>query len=261
MTSPGQGDGDEPRGGRGPLRLPIDAIGALAGAVWAVLRALAEGVRVMVERSAPVLGPLLRRTAQAADRAARGAWDAADAAGRRAIAALEAGHYEVVRALTSLSSALTAKRTLGGVIALCGLFLLVAQFSDYRVVIAGTGELDSSRRTAGSAHLYVLVLVAVAALVAASRLGAGAADRLGRLIAALGALTVAVTLAIDLPAARDREEFELLYAFTRTELLGAFYVQLLTGIALSIAGATLWLGPTLRAEDHPHRPENVEGGR
>lgn len=261
MSAGGRGDGEGPGGRRGLPRLLVEAIVALAGAVWAVLRALAEGVRVIMDRAGPVLGPLSRRTARGTDRAARDMRNAAVTAGRRAVSTLESGHHEAVRAMTSLSAALSARRTLGAVVALAGVFLLVAQFADYRVVIAGTGELEASRRAAGSAHLYVLAPLALAALVAASRLGAGVAHRLGRLIAALGALTIAVTLAIDLPAARDREEFEMLYAFTRTELLGAFYVQLFSGIALGVAGATLWLGPTLRSDDHARRPERMEEGR
>lgn len=254
--------GRRDQAGRGdpPSSLPVRAARTFAQAVQAILRALVVGGRATVERTAPVLGPLARRVAGTGDRAARRAQRAGAEAVRAPASAGRIGRYEAVRALSSLSSTLSPRRVLGAIVALSAVVLLIAQFSDYRVIIAGSAELEESRRTAGSAHLYVpLVLVALVALAAASRLGAGHPARLGRLITALGALTVAVTLAIDLPAARDLSEFETLYAYTATELLGGFYAQLFAGIALVVAGSALWLGMKPSHDRRAARSQRVRG--
>lgn len=140
-----------------------------------------------------------------------------------------------------------------GTVALAGaaaaIALAYSQFTDFSGLAIGAnlykGEIGSvapvpltDLHTAGSAHYYVLLGVAGAAL-GFIFLTAGGRWRFGRLIALMGAITIAVTLLIDLPQGLDAGKKAIAYSDAEAMLVGGFWAQLACGVAL------LALGPLL----------------
>lgn len=167
-------------------------------------------------------------------------------------------------------------RAVAVVVCAASVLLAASQFADYRGITVGGAAYEGidelapppevDRAPAGSAHAYLLLPAAAVALGALG-LALRGRWRLGRAIAALGAATIAVSLAVDLPeglevgaAARDFEGAE-------AHLLGAFYAQLAAGVALLVGGALLarYLRAGTRGRrapgPRPPRPASIEGAR
>jgi hypothetical protein len=130
--------------------------------------------------------------------------------------------------------------------------LLVSQFVEYRAVEIGqpayaglpaAAPPTTAARTAGEAHAYLL---APLALVAAA-LGALALRRrrrgLGRLVAALGLLALAVVLLVDLPAGLDAGAASSRFAGTRAVLESGFYLELFAAAGLIVGGLLYYARP------------------
>ena len=62
-------------------------------------------------------------------------------------------------------------------------------------------------------------------------------------LVAIGVLTLAVTLLIDLPDATDTTEASLAYAGAQARLLSGFWLELVAGAALMVTGIALLLEP------------------
>lgn len=171
------------------------------------------------------------------------------------------------RAIDAGARELTPARAIAAVALAAALLLAVSQFVDYREVRAGVDayaeveevapapQVSGSAETAGSAHLYVLVLVALAAgaLVILAMLGRW---RLARLLFPLGLVGVAVAVFIDAPAGLDEGIFATQFQGAEARLLGAFWVELWASAVIAICGPLLSLAlrPQRAARGRAERP-------
>jgi hypothetical protein len=136
-----------------------------------------------------------------------------------------------------------------GIAAAIGLF--VSQFFDYHGVAVDApnyaGEVGNvattpivGTETAGSAHLWVLIPVAVAAIVLIA--GAYRGDRrLAGAVAVCGVLGLAVALAIDLPQGLDAGRAGLAFSGSQAELLEGFWAEVACSAVLVLCGGLLAL--------------------
>jgi hypothetical protein len=154
------------------------------------------------------------------------------------------------RALGVAERQLTPARAIAAVAIAAACILVAAQFVDYREVRAGVPayaevesvapapRVDGSAKTAGSAHAYLLVPLALAAvgLVAAAMLGRW---RVARLLLVVGTAVVAITLLVDLPKGLDEGQVAVQFEGAEARLLGAFWVQLAAGVVIGACGLLL----------------------
>jgi hypothetical protein len=139
--------------------------------------------------------------------------------------------------------------TLAFVAAAAAVALGASQFIDYQAVVAGSsdyaGEVQTvapppvtHAETAGSAHLYLLLPVAIAALALVWATYRGN-WRLGRWLMALGLLGIAVTLIVDLPQGLDGGVEEIAFSGGDAQLVEGFWAQLFASAVLAISGYAL----------------------
>jgi hypothetical protein len=103
-------------------------------------------------------------------------------------------------------------------------------------------------QTAGHAHAYLLAPVAL--LAAALALAALRNERrrgLGRIVFALGALSLAVALLVDLPAGRDVGAEAARFSGARAVLYDGFYAEVAAAAGLLLGGALMVLAPKATA--------------
>ena len=154
--------------------------------------------------------------------------------------------------------ALTPSRAVGAVVLAAAIALGASQFVDYRGVEIG-GDLyeglesiapapQADRAVTGSAHAYLLLPVAVAA-VAALAFTLRGRWQLGRAVALLGAIGVAVSLLVDLPKGLDEGSAALGFEGAQARLVEGFWVQLSASAVLVACG--LLLAAYVRAEHAP----------
>jgi len=159
----------------------------------------------------------------------------------------------LVRAATAASERVTPARAAAFVVIAAGACLVASQFIDYRAVEIGQpGYADLpdvaqaptvGERTAGDAHLYLLVPVGVLAM------GLGAlglrrdARRLGFLVAALGILALAVILLVDLPRGLDEGAQTSRFAGASAVLEDGFHAELAAAGGLLLAGLLYYARP------------------
>jgi hypothetical protein len=145
-----------------------------------------------------------------------------------------------------LSTNVTPLRTyavLGGAAAI---IVAGAQFADYKAVEVNSlfyeGEVGgvapaprTEVETTGSAHLYLMLPVALAALYLLW--GAYRGNwRLGRWAGALGLLGVVVSLAVDLPQGLDTGLSGIAFSGSEASLIGGFWAQLSASAVLAACG-------------------------
>ncbi len=152
------------------------------------------------------------------------------------------------RGLSRLSVALTPLRAAIAATALAAILLGVSQFVDYRGVAVGVPEYaayadaeivapapEVDRQPAGSAHAYLLVPVAVAALALLFGVARGR-WQLGRVVSLLGVLAIAIALVVDVPAGLDESAQSVAYAGVEAHLIEGFWVQLFSAAVLVFGG-------------------------
>ena len=148
------------------------------------------------------------------------------------------------------------------VVTICALLTLGAtQFVDYRGVRidapqyreAGdvTQAPQKGREAPTWAHGPWVVVLAGAGLALTGFALAGR-WRLARLLAVIGAITIALSLIVDAPKGLDEGGLSQLYEGTEAILLGDFWVQLASGAVLVVAGPLL--AAYLAAESTVSRP-------
>jgi hypothetical protein len=127
----------------------------------------------------------------------------------------------------------------------------VSQFFDYHGVAVGApdyaGEVGSvasaplvGTKTAGSAHLWVLIPVAVAAFLLV--IGAYRGERrLAGGVTICGLLGLAVAVAVDLPQGLDAGRPGLAFSGSQAELLQGFWAEVACSAVLMLCGALLAL--------------------
>jgi hypothetical protein len=165
------------------------------------------------------------------------------------------------RAATRASAVLTPERAVCLAILAAAACLGAAQFVEYRAVEVGepgyaglpggAAAPTTAGETAGAAHAYLLLPVAVlAALLALAVLRNGARRRLGRLVLLLGAVSLAVALAVDLPAGLDAAAEEARFSGATAVLEDGFYAELAAAVGLMLGGALLVVAPKAAARYH-----------
>lgn len=144
----------------------------------------------------------------------------------------------------------TPARAIAAVAIAAAILLGISQFSDYRDVRAGVPAyadvelvappptVGGSAETAGSAHLYVLLLGAVGAivLVVLSMMGRW---RLARLLFPIGLAALAIAIFIDAPSGLDEGDIAIQFQGAEARLLGAFWVEVSAAFVIAACGPML----------------------
>lgn len=177
----------------------------------------------------------------------------------RAIAALERGVRWLcallVRATTAASGRITPQRAAAALLIATGACLVASQFIDYRAVEIGqpgyAGLPDSAvakaptveSRTAGAAHAYLLVPVGVVAVGLGLLALRRNARRIGLLVAALGLISLAVILLVDLPNGLDEGTQTSRFSGASAVLEDGFYAELAAAGGLLLSGLLYYARP------------------
>jgi hypothetical protein len=157
------------------------------------------------------------------------------------------------RAATAASEVLTPGRAAGGLLVATAACLLASQFIDYRAVeigqpgyagLSGVAAPPSVEpRTAGEAHLYALVPLAVLAMGLGALAVVRDRRRLGLAVAALGLVALAVVLLIDRPAGLDAGAQSSRFAGATAVLEDGFYAELAAAGGMVLAGLLYYARP------------------
>jgi hypothetical protein len=179
------------------------------------------------------------------------------------------------RTATRTSGVLAPWRAICLVIVASAGCLIAAQFIDYRAVEIGQSGYAGlpaasaptvDARTAGQAHAYLLLPIAL--LAAALALLALRNERrrgLGRVVFALGLLSLAVILLVDLPSGLDVGAAASRFSGAKAVLYDGFYAQIAAAAGLMLGGALLSNAHKVRKR-HGYRPRKpslarTQGGR
>jgi hypothetical protein len=156
------------------------------------------------------------------------------------------------RAATRASAVVTPQRAVCGLILASAVCLIVSQFVTYRGVEIGQpayAGLPAATpptvdvKTAGEAHSYLLIpLALLAAGVAAVAMRTGRRG-LGRVVFALGLLGIAVILLVDLPAGLDAGAQTSRFAGASAVLDSGFYAELAAAAGLVLGGLLYYARP------------------
>ncbi|HXS45856.1 MAG TPA: hypothetical protein VN756_00155, partial [Solirubrobacterales bacterium] len=165
-----------------------------------------------------------------------------------------------IRGATRASVVLTPERAICLTILAAAGSLIASQFVDYRAVEIGqpgyaglpaASPPTVGAETAGQAHAYLLVPVALlAAALALVVLHNGRRRSLGRVIFALGLLSLAVILLVDLPAGVDAGVQASRFSGAKAVLFDGFYAQIAAAAGLMLGGALLVVAPKAAARYH-----------
>jgi hypothetical protein len=136
---------------------------------------------------------------------------------------------------TRASAVLTPERAICGVIVASAICLVVSQFISYRSIeigqpayagLTGASPPTVGVKTAGEAHSYLLIPIALFAAIAGTLALRPNRRGLGRVVVALGLLSIAVILLVDLPAGLDAGAQTSRFAGATAVLDSGFYAQL-----------------------------------
>jgi hypothetical protein len=216
-----------------------------------------------LERAYPTVRVARRRTAQIGRRAWALVWPRLRpllGLSFTAIAVLERSLRRLgallTRAATAASTAFTPGRAAAGVVIAAGACLIASQFIDYRAVeigqpgYAGLRDLSGvaavptvEARTAGAAHAYLLVPVGLLAVALGTLALRREAKRLGLLVIALGLVSLAVILFVDLPHGLDEGSQTSRFAGASAVLEDGFYAELAAAGGMVLAGLLYYARP------------------
>ena len=175
----------------------------------------------------------------------------------RGVALLERGirrlYSLLVRLATAASEVFTPARAAAVLLIAAGACLVISQFIDYRAVEIGqpgyAGLPDVAQaptvqaRTAGAAHAYLLVPIGLAAIVLGLLALLRERRNLGLLVAALGLLSVAVILLVDLPAGLDEGSQTSRFSGATAVLEDGFFAELSAAGGMVLAGLLYYARP------------------
>ena len=156
------------------------------------------------------------------------------------------------RAATRASGVITPQRAICGVIVASAVCLIVSQFVSYRSIEIGqpayAGLTAASPptvgvKTAGEAHSYLLIPIALLAAIAGVMTLRPGRRGLGRVVVALGLLCIAVILLVDLPAGLDAGAQTSRFASAKAVLDNGFYAQLAAAAGLVLGGLLYYARP------------------
>jgi len=164
---------------------------------------------------------------------------------RRAVAAS-------TRAATRASATITPRRAVAGLVLASAVCLVVSQFISYRSVEIGQpgyAGLTSAApptvgaKTAGEAHAYLLVPVALAAALVAALTMRSQRRGLGRVVIALGLLSLLVIGLVDLPSGLDDSAQSSRFSGATAVLEEGFYAEVAAAAGLLIGGLLYYARP------------------
>jgi hypothetical protein len=158
-----------------------------------------------------------------------------------------------VRLATAASEVVSPRRAAGATIAAAGVCLLLSQFIDYRGVEIGQPGYanlpDVAKpptvgvKTAGDAHAYLLVPLALAAIGLGLACARRERPRLALLATALGLAASAVVLLVDLPSGLDAGAQTTRFAGASAVLQDGFYAELAAAGGLVLSGLLYYARP------------------
>jgi len=154
---------------------------------------------------------------------------------------------------TSASAMLTPQRAVCGVIVAAALCLVVAQFVDFRSVeigqpgyagLAAAAPPTVAAKTPVDVHSYLLIPIALLAGACGATMALRPQRRgLGRVVIALGLLSIAVILLVDLPAGLDEGAQATRFSGATAVLENGFYAQLAAAAGLVLGGLLYYARP------------------
>jgi hypothetical protein len=157
------------------------------------------------------------------------------------------------RMATRASAVITPRRAICGVIVGSAACLVVSQFVAYRGVEIGQAAYAGlpaatpptvGVKTAGEAHAYLLVPLALLAAVAAVAMALRQERRgLGRIVVGLGLVSLAVILLVDLPAGLDAGAEASRFSGATAVLDNGFYAELAASAGLVLGGLLYYARP------------------
>jgi hypothetical protein len=159
----------------------------------------------------------------------------------------------LARLATAASTVVTPARGAAVVLIGAGALLAISQFIDYRAVeigqpgyegLPGVARVPTEAvRTAGAAHAYLLVPVGVVAVAIGLLALVRERRNLGLLVAALGLVSIAVILLVDLPNGLDEGKQASQFAGTTAVLEDGFFAELAAASGMLLAGLLYYARP------------------
>jgi hypothetical protein len=157
-----------------------------------------------------------------------------------------------VKGATRASAVLTPQRAVCGVIIASAACLVVSQFVDFRSVEIGqpgyAGVVAAAPPTVAAktpidVHSYLLIPIALFAAIAAVLALRPQRRGLGWVVIALGLLSIAVILLVDLPAGLDEGAQAARFSGATAVLDNGFYAQLAAAAGLVLGGLLYYARP------------------
>jgi hypothetical protein len=158
-----------------------------------------------------------------------------------------------IKGATRASAVLTPPRAVCGVIIASALCLIASQFVDFRSVEVGQSAYAGlaaatpprvAAKTPVDIHSYALIPIALLAAACAATMALRPQRRgLGRVIIALGLLSIAVILLVDLPAGLDEGAQAARFSGATAVLEDGFYAQLAAAAGLVLGGLLYYARP------------------
>ncbi len=217
---------------------------------WAAARI--EIVRPLAARRLRRLGAVAARLAKAAEKRARPlavlllrAFSRGERVLRRALAA-------ATRGATRASAVVTPRRAVAGVVLASAVCLIVSQFVSYRSVEIGQAAYSGlpaaappavASKSAGEAHAYLLVPVALLAAAVAAATVRSDRRGLGRIVIGLGLLSLLVIGLVDLPSGLDAGAEASRFSGATAVLENGFYAELAAAAGLVVGGLLYYARP------------------
>jgi hypothetical protein len=156
------------------------------------------------------------------------------------------------RAATRASATVTPRRAVAGVVIASAICLIVSQFISYRSVeigqpgysgLAAAAPPTEDTRAAGEPHAYLLVPVALLAAAIAAMTMHSDRRGLGRIVVALGLLSLAVIGLVDLPAGLDAGAQTSRFSGATAVLEDGFYAEVAAAAGLVFGGLLYYARP------------------
>jgi hypothetical protein len=212
-------------------------------------REIVATARRRAKRARPVVARLAREAGRRVRPAAALFFRGLAGAERR----LRALGTVLARTTARIRAVVTPRRAICALILASAACLLVSQFIDYRAIEIGqpgyaglpgvAAPPTIGAKTAGQAHSYLLVPIALLAAVAGVLALRPRRRGLGRVVVALGLLSLAVIGLVDLPAGLDRGAASSRFAGAAAVLEDGFYAELAAAAGLVLGGLLYYARP------------------
>jgi len=234
-------------------------VGTVLTAVGKRTRQVDSAVARRIEKLRPVLVRLLERGLKGGARIAQATAKRLRPLGVFVLRAFARGERWLRRATTAASrvatrasAAVTPQRAICAVIVASAICLIASQFVSFRSVEIGqpgyAGLSAAAPPTVGGkdptdVHSYLLIPIALLAAIAGTMALRPERRGLGRVVIALGLLSIAVILLVDLPAGLDEGAQASRFAGATAVLDNGFYAQLAAAAGLVLGGLLYYARP------------------